>query len=196
MALSFGDHHLHPSQNLNKFKYKEFSVANSWSLFRSADLPALPMRKEIQMKRYRVVWVALALLCLASTVQAQVTSLSLVSDTGDFVGLGQTTFLTPADGTFNAQGISTGNHVGVFFLGNQPGIFWSLDFAAPNGQTLAVGTYPGATRWPFEAPNQPGLSVFGDGRGCNTLTGSFAVLEISYGADGNIASFDATFEQH
>jgi hypothetical protein len=61
---------------------------------------------------------------------------------------------------------------------------------------LTVGTYSGAARFPFQAPDQPGLSVFGDGRGCNTLTGSFTVLAISYGPDGNIASFDATLEQH
>jgi len=37
--------------------------------------------------------------------------------------------------------------------------------------------------------------VFGDGRGCNTLTGSFTVVEVVYG-NGSVTSFDALFEQH
>src|SRR5205814_471376 len=39
-------------------------------------------------------------------------------------------------------------------------------------------------------------SVVGDGRGCNTLAGSFQVLQVTYGAGNTIAAFDATFEQH
>lgn len=148
-----------------------------------------------QLKLWRLVCIALSLFVIAASAQAQVTSLSLVSDPGDFVGGGQTTFLTPAEGTFNAQGVSGGSHVSVSFFGS-PGVFWFLDFAAPSGQPLAVGTYTGAARFPFEAPTQPGLSVVGDGRGCNTDSGDFTVLEISYGTDSNIASFDATFEQH
>ena len=74
--------------------------------------------------------------------------------------------------------------------------FFNLDFAAPNNQPLAVGTYTGAVRYPFQASNQPGLSVYGDGRGCNTLTGSFQVLQVTYGAGNTIDAFDATFEQH
>jgi Putative Ig domain len=151
-------------------------------------------RKEIRMRRYRAVWIVLPLLIVAATIQGQVTSLSLNSDPGDFVGGGQTLFLTSADGTFNASGTSGSGVVSVSLEG--PLQFWFLDFAALSGQPLAVGTYTGAARWPFQAPTQPGLSVFGDGRGCNTLSGDFSVLEISYGPDGNIASFDATFEQH
>src|ERR1700746_1000622 len=112
---------------------------------------------ESQARRYCTIGILLCLLLVGAAAQGQVTSLSLNSDPGDFVGGGQTAFFTPADGTFGASGISTGNHVSVSFLG-QPGIFWFLDFAAPSGQPLTVGTYTGAARWPFEAANQPGLS--------------------------------------
>jgi hypothetical protein len=136
------------------------------------------------------------LLCILTVgVHAQVTSISLVSDPGDFVGLGQTTFLTPADGTFSPSTSANNNSVNINFLGNQLGVFWEFAFAAPAGQVLNVGTYPGAARWPFQASTQPGLSVFGDGRGCNTLTGNFVVLEASYSGT-TLNSFDATFEQH
>jgi hypothetical protein len=146
------------------------------------------------MKLMRNFLLLLVFSALTAAAHAQVTSLSLNSDPGDFIGQGQTTFLTPADGTFSASK-NFDNGVSVFFNG-QPGIFWSLFFAAPSNQLLTVGTYTGATRYPFQAFDQPGLSVSGDGRGCNTLTGSFTVLEISYGASGTIDAFDATFEQH
>jgi len=129
-----------------------------------------------------------------AAAQAQVTSLSLTSDPGDFIGGGQTTFLTPADGSFSASK-NFDNGVSIDFFG-QAGVFWLLDFAAPNSQLLTVGSYTGGARFPFQAASQPGLSISGDGRGCNTLTGSFVVLEISYGAGTTINSFDATFEQH
>lgn len=130
----------------------------------------------------------------ATAASAQVTSLSMTGDPGDFILGGQTKFLTPADGTFFVNGTSSSGVVSMTLFG--PTEFWSVDFAAPSGQSLAVGTYTGAARYPFQSPSQPGLSISGDGRGCNTLTGSFTVLEVSYGADSNIASFDATFEQH
>lgn len=136
-----------------------------------------------------------ALLVMTAGAQAQVTSLSMNSDPGDFIGQGQTFFFTPADGTFSANGAAGSNVVTFSFFGND-GQFWFLDFAAPSGQALAVGSYTGATRYPFNDPSQPGLSIFGDGRGCNTLTGSFIVLQVSYGADSTLSSFDATFEQH
>ena len=70
---------------------------------------------------------------------------------------------------------------------------WSLDFSAPEG--LALGRhYGGARRYPFTPLN--GLSVSGEGGGCNTLTGRFAILEIAIGSDGAVERFAADFEQH
>ena len=57
------------------------------------------------------------------------------------------------------------------------------------------GSYTGALRYPFN-DGAPGLSVSGDGRGCNTLTGQFDVTEISQASTGELLVFDATFEQH
>ncbi|MFJ8585112.1 hypothetical protein ACIRD2_10695 [Streptomyces sp. NPDC093595] len=68
--------------------------------------------------------------------------------------------------------------------------------AAPSGTSLAPGTYTGATRHPFNEGNQPGLSLGGNGRGCNTLTGSFTVSAVEFGPAGYVKKLDATFEQH
>jgi hypothetical protein len=56
--------------------------------------------------------------------------------------------------------------------------------------------YELATRFPFQAATVPGLSVSGEGRGCNTLTGRFEVLEVTYGPSGEVLTFAADFAQH
>jgi hypothetical protein len=66
----------------------------------------------------------------------------------------------------------------------------------PNGQTPTTGT-TNATRYPFNGSG-PGLSISGEGRGCNELTGSFTVTEATFGGPDSsyIQDFAATFEQH
>ncbi len=151
-------------------------------------------RRNICAASQRLLVILLIAFAWDASAHAQVTSLTMNSDPGDFVGAGQFYFFTPADGTFSAQ---QNFDQGVSLSFNTPSFsqFWFLDFAAPNNQPLTVGTYLGAARFPFQASNQPGLSVFGDGRGCNTLTGSFQVLQVTYGSGNSIAAFDATFVQ-
>lgn len=52
-------------------------------------------------------------------------------------------------------------------------------FTAPYGRSLVPGRYPGATRYPFQEGNEPGLSVSGGIYGCNRLTGEFTVLDLA-----------------
>ena len=120
------------------------------------------------------------------------TFLYFQSQPGDYIGGGMTETWVPADGTFSISHPAT-NRVTAGFSGSD---FWSLNFAAPSGQTLAVGAYEGATRYPFQPAAQPGLSVTGNGRGCNTLTGRFTILEVVYGSGSTVVSFAADFEQH
>lgn len=74
--------------------------------------------------------------------------------------------------------------------------WWYLDFAAPNNATLTPGEYDNATRWPFQSANEAGLSFSGNGRGNNTLTGSFTVLASEFAQDGSVLSFAADFVQY
>ena len=117
------------------------------------------------------------------------------SEPGDYIGGGRTYAFTPADGTFSANGNWDGG-VSLSFHGWDWAEWWYLDFAAADAAPLAVGVYPGATRFPFQGPGEPGLDVSGDGRGCNMLTGSFEVKEIAFGAANDVLAFRATFEQH
>jgi hypothetical protein len=119
-----------------------------------------------------------------------VTLLHFDSQPGDYIGGGQSLTLTVADGAFTAGRNFDG---GVSMYVNGPA-GWSLDFSTPT--TFAPGTYTGAARFPFQSPTQPGLSVSGDGRGCNTVTGSFTVLEAVFTPTGSVVSFAVNFEQH
>ena len=123
------------------------------------------------------------------------TSLVLTGDQGDYISGGQAMFFTSDDGLFGASK-NYGNGVSLTFHAPTYSHWWNLDFAAAGNQLLTVGTYTGAARFPFQASSQPALSVSGDGRGCNTVTGTFEVKEIQYGTAGAVTSFWATFEQH
>ena len=82
-------------------------------------------------------------------------------------------------------------HLSYFGAGN-----WNLALAAPQGQRLKVGTYEGATRWPFQAATVPGLSFYGQGRGCNTVTGRFVIHDIAIDHEGRVHRLHVTFRQH
>jgi uncharacterized delta-60 repeat protein len=125
-----------------------------------------------------------------------VSRLRMVSDPDDFVGNGQTYDLTSATTSFSAN---TNFDNGVSVVAQQPGVlgeFWHLDFAAADEAPLTTGTYLDAMRFPFQDPGHPGLSVSGDGRGANTLTGRFTVFDLGKDASGNVTRFAAAFEQH
>ncbi|HXZ86892.1 MAG TPA: thrombospondin type 3 repeat-containing protein, partial [Myxococcota bacterium] len=114
------------------------------------------------------------------------------SQPGDYIGLGKQQTFTNADAPIRA----TRNYDGGVEVSFDAGGFWILDFAPPAGQTFGVGTYENAQRFPFQAAGSPGLSVFGDGRGCNTLTGRFQVLELTLNSDGSVKTLAIDFEQH
>jgi hypothetical protein len=135
------------------------------------------------------------LLMSTSGVYAQTTLLTLASQPGDYIGQGQQRTLAAADGWFSANS-NFDNGVSLSFHGNDPSVWWYLDFAAPGHLRLAPGVYEHATRFPFQAATAPGLSVSGEGRGCNTLTGRFEVFEATYGPSGEVLTFAADFEQH
>jgi hypothetical protein len=73
---------------------------------------------------------------------------------------------------------------------------WYLLLAAPDDNVLTAGRYKNAPREPFKAAGHPGLSFFGDGRGCNELYGEFTVRRLERASDGSITKLDVSFEQH
>jgi hypothetical protein len=115
----------------------------------------------------------------------------LQSDSGDYIGAGQTYLYTPANATltFNATG-------GRLSVGANGSTSWSGDFQAMNVLTsLQPGYYGNLQRYPFHNPALGGLSWSGDGRGCNRLGGWFVVDSVSY-EGAALTSIDLRFEQH
>ncbi|MBZ5493094.1 MAG: hypothetical protein LAO76_19430 [Acidobacteriia bacterium] len=150
--------------------------------------------KETLTRKCSILWIAFFLL-LATMAHAQVTSLSLFSDPGDFVGDGQNALFTPADGTFSVQASANDNVIGVHFVG-QPGVFWDLEFAACCGAPLAAfEQYFGAQTWPTQPSFLPGMLISGDGRTCDAVTGNFTFRQLSFNPDGSVASLDVIFVQ-
>lgn len=119
----------------------------------------------------------------------------------DFITGGGTVLLKPPTSVFSAQRTPrnlTGPLNGVAFsirTDSASGYLWNADFFAPQGQTLKVGTYLKATRYPFNGSTSPGLSISGGARACNQLQGQFTVRQLSIDASGNVKQFVADFEQ-
>jgi hypothetical protein len=140
------------------------------------------------------------LLGLTNKIQEYKTALYYFSQPGDYIGGALEETLTLEDVNFGISSSFNGN-VNVSlnnFDHSEPEnfIWWNLDFAAPDNTALKPGLYDRAIRYPFQPSNRPGLSFYGNGRGCNQLGGRFQVIEASYGSQGVIEGFDALFEQH
>ena len=152
------------------------------------------MRMRMLLKLW-VVPVVLAASLGSASAQPLEASLSLVSDPGDYIGAGQSYVYALDTATITTRSGQDGGYFNmtVFSFGGE---WWYVDLAAPVGSQLVPGTYEGAVRWPFQSPGQPGVSVTGNGRGCNTVTGRFEVLEAVFGPNGYLERFHARFEQH
>jgi hypothetical protein len=116
------------------------------------------------------------------------------SSTGDYIGQGRTRLFTTPGVAFSP----TWNGPLVQLSLDDPatpGEDWSLSLDGRINQSLlAVGLYEDVQRYPFDNKAKGGLSFYGEGRGCNTLLGTFAVDAISYDPAG-LASFTARFVQ-
>jgi Tol biopolymer transport system component len=120
------------------------------------------------------------------------TQLTMTSDPGDFIGQGQGWSYTPATATFLIDGDRSGI---TFRLTGANGDDWSGSFKPTAGDIIVPGTYPNATRYSFSGAGA-GLDVSGNGRGCNTLQGSFTVNSVKFARDGSAEQVALAFEQH
>jgi parallel beta-helix repeat protein len=133
----------------------------------------------------RNLW-PLACLCLGlATASAQTNLALLISSSGDFIGQGQT-YVTTNQADIGIAGTPSTLTINAFGF--------AIYFSGPNGTPLTVGTYINAARWPFNEA-QPGLSVSGNGRGCNTVCGEFRIFELHTDVDANVDRFWAKFTQ-
>lgn len=147
------------------------------------------------------------LLCLISAqstfAQTSVTQLIMNSERGDSVGLGGHYNFSESDGQWTVTPVDrTGDGkvdgISLKFVSLQ-NIGWSLTFSTDKlGQNLALGFYDKAERAVFASMGHPGLDVGGDGRGCDTITGNFTILDLNIDYSGKtpkVISFAAQFQQ-
>jgi hypothetical protein len=99
------------------------------------------------------------------------------SEPGDYIGQGIEQLYTSDDSTIIGSLPPGGGVFAATVLQGNFDHFWFVEVAAIPGEPLVEGSYTGALRYPFN-DGAPGLSIAGDGRGCNTLTGQFDVHEI------------------
>ena len=114
------------------------------------------------------------------------------SQAGDWVGQGQEVTFTGADGSFSASYGTIALRAGFVTPGWTH--WWFLNVGAVDGAALQAGAYEGAQRFP--PAGRPLLDFSGDGRGCNTTTGRFDVLEIVRDASGAVTQLAVNWELH
>jgi hypothetical protein len=129
------------------------------------------------------------------------------SDSGDYIGQGQTYFRDLTNGhfytpnAFDRDGDGLADYVEFFWLGNDPGQFVLLSFGTNQlpGTNLAPGVYYHARRAPFAPPGHAGIDIGMDGRGCNTLRGNLTIYDAEFDYSSGtpqVVSFAAEFRQH
>jgi hypothetical protein len=147
----------------------------------------------------RLIAYASTLLLAGSLQPGQAaTLLSFLSSPYSWVGGGETVSAGPANGF--EIGVQGDPFTMLDFRVIEPWTpdgwrYWNLELAAPQGASLAIGSYANATRWPFQETTAPGLTFSGNYRGNNRLTGSFNILESNVADDGTF-SFAVDFLQY
>ncbi len=119
------------------------------------------------------------------------------SDLGERIAQGRDWQYSTSDSKFTLyirESRDSGTAFSISISGPQ-GIRWDLNFASPKGQKLKIGIYENAGRVASHLPKQPGFDISGDGRSCSKPSSSFRVQDITDGANGEINSFAADFEQ-
>lgn len=116
----------------------------------------------------------------------------LQSDAGDVIGAGKTYLYTPANATISV--VAAQGTMSAYVTGTTEQ--WSGSFQAMTGiSQIQPGYYGNLQRTPGNNPVFGGLDWNGNGLGCGSLTGWFAVDAVTY-VNGVLASIDVRFEQH
>jgi hypothetical protein len=148
----------------------------------------------------------LAVLTFSQGEYASAQTLFYLTGNPGYLALGTTQTDSSANGWSISASINS--QEGVTFEINGPGYpsssdtNFELDLASLSQTQLQPGLYTNATRYPFnyisyDSPSTwtNGLSLAGEGRGDNTLTGEFLIFQATY-SGGAVTSFAADFIQN
>jgi hypothetical protein len=159
-----------------------------------------------RVNRRRVLWSVTTVLAVVAglvfvnvSAHAQATftgpwSITMVSESGDYIGGGTERFFDDANAELHV--VEGSWAVDMQVSGGTYGESFSLTFQAANGRVLGNGWYPDAQRWPFQASGRPGMAISGEGRGCNEIAGNFEVRDIAWSPTGTLQRLWLIYEQH
>ena len=140
----------------------------------------------------------LIFVCVLTQANAQTNAFYFTSSPQSFIGQGKTLLATTTNGyAFSGYSSSVYMDSVTFNIGSSgnPPTLWILSFSTAT-PPFTVGSYSNAVRFPDGGGTAPGLDFSGDGRGDNTLTGSFDILELSFSTNHTLISFAADFIQY
>jgi hypothetical protein len=138
---------------------------------------------------------ALVVFLIAASADGQV-DITLTSEPGDFIGMGQTFQFDNSSGTYFGLGGSAFPGADIFWYSLYPPSSGPWFFVFAEGPVLNVGQYSNARRCTSFPPPVPCMDVSGQNRGCNMLTGTFEVRHLHRNSAGQIVSAWIVFEQH
>jgi hypothetical protein len=119
------------------------------------------------------------------------TLVTLQSDAGDLIGQGKSYSYDMANADITVS--ATNNHLSVTVGGDQQ---WTADFQTGEGAQLAPGMYSDLDAYvPSAGSAKAGLRWYGEGRGCSTSKGWFAIDSVTY-SGGTLQSLALRFERH
>ncbi|HYN96444.1 MAG TPA: hypothetical protein VES42_21595 [Pilimelia sp.] len=101
-------------------------------------------------------------------------------------------------GTFTAPAADiglSGTNRSIYAGINTDDEWWSVALEAPRGEVLRPGVFRDAERAGFQKGRAPGLSVSGNGSGCNEVYGQFTIDQIETDATGAVTVLDARFSR-
>ncbi|WP_077035920.1 hypothetical protein [Pelomonas sp. KK5] len=139
----------------------------------------------------------------ASEMPATGNAMVLVSDPGDYIGQGWTYKVNPPAGETGSGSTSGRASVTVTEAGglltvklSSSVVSWTGELKAMDGLAhMQPGYYGIVNRYPFHNPRKGGMDWDMDSRGCNALSGWFAIDSIRYSGD-TLAAVDLRFAQY
>ena len=114
-------------------------------------------------------------------------AMTMISEPGDWVGQGITKTYASNLATFSA----TGDNKNLFLSIRQGSESWNIDLSPINGELLTRHNYTNAEADSSQYGRSPGLKIYGNGRGCNDIWGSFMIRQISFDVQGKLATLEA-----
>ena len=142
----------------------------------------------------------LIILALSPLANAETRFTVIDSSPTSWVARGYHNYTVSPAINWNFQVNNGGNALAFNLTGTPPGGTtvdnWFMTFGAPGNAVITPGVYANFQRWPFNDATHPGLSFGSTGRLDNAASGTFEVLEVTYGPGNQVLTFAANFTHY